>query len=128
MAVGTVTEMGESKSHKPKFKIGGRWYSAGKCPVLGLHAGMTIDFESSSYEYDGKTYWGLEAWKPVTPVVAATPGERGAPEPSHAVPQGLDEAQLRFVSNCVGSAIANGACSSPSDIRQWFNSAKACFE
>lgn len=123
--IGTVSEMGESKSHKPKFKIDGRWYSAGKCPVNGLGVGLKIEFEPSEYQYDGKTYYGLESWRPVPQGPSPGDDARTAPRAPVAALEGLSEAELRFISNVVGSAITSGACKAPSDIGQWFRSAKA---
>ena len=41
----------------------------------------------------------------------------------------MDEAGLRFVSNCVGQAIAAGTLKEPEDIEKWFAAARnACLE
>jgi hypothetical protein len=137
--IGTVQEVGRTKNGKAKIKIAGSWIFAGKCPTAGIFAGQSIEYFTSQFEAtDGTMLTGLESWAPAKDGAVAAPTQQhggmspgtgqGALAPSQAAsaptPKGLDEAQLRFVSNCVGSAIAAGTIKNPADIGAWFHAAK----
>jgi hypothetical protein len=131
---GKVTEFGKTQKGTPKLKINGTWVYAGNLSIVTLRLNDEIEYWTKPFALgNGKCIDMLEAWLPYkssAPLPVATlptdaPPVVAAPRAPSVT---LDEAQLRYVSNCVGSAIASGACKSPADIRQWFNSAKACFE
>lgn len=113
--IGTVQEIGKSNSGKPKVKIEGKYYSAGRCSIDGMSVGMKVDFSSSTFDWNGKTMYGLESWKPVGNGAPAGNGSQGAPS---------DDAVMRFISNCVGQAIAAGTIKEPGDITIWYQAAK----
>lgn len=119
-----VQEHGQSQSGSPKVKADGKWYFLNKSldypPV-----NSNIEIKEGSFTMGNKTFPTIEAWRPA--------GGNGAQAPQHhaqapaAPPAGdyIDEASMRFISNCVGQAIAAKTITEPGQIRQWFQAAKA---
>ena len=129
--LGKVDEISTTAKGKPKFKISGQWVYAGRCAVQGLFRGMDIEYFTSPFTTtNGTDITMLESWAPAKPLPTAVlptdnPVVKRMPiDPSN----DLTEAEMRFVSNCVGSAISSGACKSPADIAQWYRSAKAALK
>ena len=108
MTIGIVNELGRSQNGKPKAKIDGKWYFVGRCNP-DLPVGQRIEYEGAPFTTpNGKQLLGLNSWK-------AAPASNG-----HAPPSGVsDDAEMRFVSNCVGSAITAGTLKEPKDIKAW---------
>lgn len=116
-ASGIVSELGATKSNKPKIKIGGHWYMLGRglkgaTPQLG----MAIDLRYSTFGDDG-TGRNLEAWRQAVNVPAAQAAQAAATAPT-------DADGLRFISNVIGNACQAGAIKSPTQIHGWFEAAK----
>jgi len=112
--IGTIQEIGSSQSGRPKLKIDGKYYSAKQELVGGLSVGQRVEFNSSPYQWNGKTYHSIESIRP------ASNGNGHAAQPS-----GVDDAAMRFISNCVGSAITAKTITEPGQINAWFQAAKA---
>lgn len=115
-ATGPVTEMGQTKSGKSKFKIAGQWYFPGRLKTLPS-VGQTIALKYTLFGDRGDLR-SLEDWKPMTNGAA----------PSIPVSAGVDEASLRFISNVVGSAITAKTISEPGQIQAWYQAAKSALE
>ena len=125
---GTVTKRGVSKNGKPTLHVDGKLYFAGKCDVSELSVGDKISFEAHAFSDDGQL-WTIDKW-------GKLPQENGsmrvsggaAPDTFHpyAPPVGgsLDEPTLRFISNCVGSAISAKTLTEPEDIEKWVSAAR----
>ena len=124
---GTVTRFSHTKNGKPTIYIDDKMYFVGRCDVSGLNVGDRIDFDGHAFSDDGKL-WGLDKW-------GKLPKENGsmhvpggmAPHPSHPYPTpagSLDEPTLRFISNCVGSAISAKTLTEPEDIEKWVSAAR----
>ena len=135
MSIVRVTKIGKSRSGKPIAYFDNRhgqtdgYLLGAKCPTP--QEGMTIEADTKSWVYQGKTYWGLESWK----LVEASPQSRnylphpdrgnGQSPPTEA-PVGWDIQSgdlSRFVSNVVGSAIAAALIKEPVDLHRWVKSA-----
>ncbi len=112
--IGTVQEKGVSKNGKPKIKIDGKWYFAGRCDISSIQPGQKIDFASSTFGEGGK-FSGLDSWALVPSSTA---------QPSATLSGYMDESELRFVSNVVGSAITGGACKEPTQVLSWAKAAQ----
>ena len=124
---GTVTKRGVSKNGKPTLHVDGKLYFAGKCDVSELSVGDKISFEAHAFSDDGQL-WTIDKW-------GKLPRENGemrvpggmAQHPSHPYPMpagSLDEPTLRFISNCVGSAISAKTLTEPEDIEKWVSAAR----
>ena len=114
--IGTVQEKGLSKNGKPKIKIDGKWYFAGRCDISQIYPKNVVEFSSSTFGEGGK-FNGLES------IVAAAntqPAQSKAAEPSPYI----DEAEMRFISNVVGSAITAKSCDSPDQVLSWAKAAQ----
>jgi hypothetical protein len=117
----TVQEYGQSQSGKPKVKASGNWYFLDKSveqkPPLG-----PVEIKEGSFTMGDKTFKTIEAWRPVG---GNGQTQHHAQAPA-APPAGyIDEASMRFISNCVGSAITAGTIKEPGQILAWFQAAKA---
>jgi hypothetical protein len=123
MTVVNVQEYGQSQSGAPKVKASGNWYFLNKDldkPPMGQ-----IEIKEGSFKMGDKTFKTIEAWRPA--------GGNGQTQhtgasPSPAVPPAgdyIDEASMRFISNCVGQAIAAKTITEPGQILPWFEAAKA---
>lgn len=115
MAIGTVNEFCRSRSGKPQVKIDGAYYFVGKCNIDGMAVGDKIDFESNLFG-DRMTLKGLQTWKKAGNAPPKANGNAGAVS---------DDAEMRFISNVVGSAITSGAIKKPSEIAAWYLGAKS---
>ncbi len=134
MPTGTVTERGEFKGKK-FIKIDGDKYSAGKTDLGGLMVGDKIEFESNSWEYQGKTYWGINGWKLLEgtqkyPQQPPQSNGQAAPAPSLGVPVNrlgapVEDSERPAISNWIAAAIAAGKIESCVDILPWVRAAKA---
>jgi hypothetical protein len=113
---GTVTAMGVSKNGKPTVTVDGKLYYSGRCTLTDVKVGDRISFEASSFGTRGDL-WGLDSWGKVSGAVGST-----APPASH--PRASDDAEMRFISNCVGQAIAAGTIEKPDEIDAWFQAAR----
>lgn len=118
-----VQEYGQSQSGSPKVKASGKWYFLNKSlerPPLG-----PIEIKEGAFQMGNppKTFETIEAWRPV--------GGNGSTQHNAQAPAAppagdyVDEASMRFISNCVGSAITSGVIKEPGQILAWFTGAKA---
>jgi hypothetical protein len=126
MSAVTVQEYGQSKGGKPKVKASGQWYflarDVGQPPL-----GSTVEIREGSFQAGDSTFKTIEAWRPAGGNGTA-PQQQNASAPA-APPAGyIDEASMRFISNCVGSAITAGTIKEPSQIHPWFMAAKLALE
>lgn len=125
-AIGYVQEIGQTQAGKPKVKIAGHWYFLGRISVLPIQ-GQNVKVSYSTFG-DRNNLRGVESWEPATsPDIGAVPAAASPMSPqassSAAVPY-IDEAQMRFISNVVGNAIAAGALKDPNQVTTWFRAAK----
>jgi hypothetical protein len=123
MTVVNVQEFGQSQSGSPKVKASGKWYFLNKSlerPPLGQ-----IEIKEGAFQMGNppKTFETIEAWRPV----GANGSQQHNAQAPAAAPAGdyVDEASMRFISNCVGSAIQCGTIKEPGQIFSWFTAAKA---
>lgn len=131
--IGTVQEIGQTQSGKAKVKVDGNWLFPGRTPIDGLRNGMQIEYATSSFmSRDGKPMFGLESWRPVLQQPVPNPAPKFPQGPTPAAPSNgvahggpSDDAEMRFISNCVGQAIAAGTIKEPGDISIWFQAAQA---
>jgi len=122
MSVVTVQEYGQSQSGSPKVKASGKWYFLNKSldrPPMGA-----VEIKEGSFQMGDKTFPTIEAWRPAGGNGHTQHNAQPAPA---APPAGdyVDEASMRFISNCVGSAITSGTIKEPGQILAWFTAAKA---
>lgn len=124
MAIVQIQEYGQSKNGAPKVKASGVWYFLGRGldkPPLSA----SIEIREGSFGDQGQ-HKTIEAWRPA--------GGNGHSQQQHAQapaapPAGyVDEASMRFISNCVGSAITAKTITEPGQISSWFKAAKAALE
>jgi hypothetical protein len=126
MSAVTVQEYGQSQSGSPKVKASGKWYFLNKSldrPPLGQ-----VEIKEGSFTMGDKTFPTIEAWRPAggngqTPHTGASPSPAAPPAGDY-----IDEASMRFISNCVGSAITAGTIKEPGQILAWFQAAKAALQ
>lgn len=120
MSVVTVQEYGQSQAGSPKVKASGKWYFLNKKldnPPMG-----SVEIKEGSFTMGDKTFPTIEAWRPVG---GNGQTQHHAQAPA-APPAGyIDEASMRFISNCVGQAIAAKTITEPGQIIHWFEAAKA---
>lgn len=120
MSIVQVQEHGASKGGKPKVKASGRWFFLGK-DIQQPQIGASVEIREGSFTMGDSTFATIEAWRPA--------GGGNAQQPPAAPPAGyVDEASMRFISNCVGSAISAGAIKEPGQISAWFQAGKAALE
>jgi hypothetical protein len=121
---GVVNERGASKKGTPKLKIDGTWYVASRLNLDGISPGSRVEFVPSSFAgQDGSEIKCINSIRPVAP---STNGY--GPSPAKVNPAVSDDAEMRFISNCVGQAIAAGTIKEPHEIAKWFASAKAALK
>ena len=135
--IGRVDEFGTTSSGGTKVKVSGKWLYPGRLPIDGMTKGMEIEYFTGSFKTaDGKvTLTGLESWAPAKPLpVASTPTDgppvvpQGSPQiaANAALRETINELsgdELRFISNCVGQALAGGACKAQVELSGWVLSA-----
>lgn len=120
MATVTVQELGKSKNGAPKVKASGTWYFLNK-KLADPPIGSSIDIQEGSFG-DNNQFKTIEQWRPA----GGNGGSQHHAQAPAAPPAGyIDEASMRFISNCVGSAITAGTIKEPGQIRAWFVAAKA---
>jgi hypothetical protein len=111
-----------TKNGKPKVKIGGNWYFAGRCDVSSLNAGQMIEFDWSEFgepnERTGRKPRGLNNWG----LINSAPASNGAN--GHAPSSALDDADRPFISNIVAHAIAAGLIKEPEQLEKWAQAAQ----
>jgi hypothetical protein len=118
----SVQEFGQSQGGAPKVKASGVWYYLNKelsNPPMGQ-----VEIKVGSFQIGNppKSFPTIEAWRPV--------GGNGSTQHNASAPAAppagyIDEASMRFISNCVGSAIQCGTIKEPGQILPWFQAAKA---
>jgi hypothetical protein len=120
MATVTVQEYGQSKNGAPKVKASGVWYFLNK-KLGNPPLGESIDIKEGSFG-DNNQFKTIEDWRS-----AGGNGQTQHHAQAPAAPPAdyVDEASMRFISNCVGSAITAGTIKEPGQILPWFTAAKA---
>ena len=99
-------------------KAGGKDYLAKA--GMPLQAGMTIEAETETSEFNGKTNTWIKTFK----ATAATP----TPPAGNSTGNGVPPAWLPFASNTVAHAINAGLIQTPDQVTQWASAAKQAFE
>jgi len=127
MSIVTVQELGKTSNGNPKAKIAGEWYflskEIGQMPPLNTK----LEIKEGSFTFpDGKPAKTLEAWR-YPPGNGQAPSQQPASAPA-APPAYIEEASLRYISNCIGSAIMAKTITAPGQIDAWFKAAKASLE
>jgi hypothetical protein len=121
---GTVTKFSTTKNGKATIYIDEKMYFVGRCNVDGLQVGDRISFEGKTFGSEGQ-FWGLDKWGKLPNGNGNVPLARVESRPVHTTPTGsLDEPTLRFISNCVGSAITAGTIKDPEQIEKWVSAAR----
>lgn len=119
-ASGRVTELGQTKTGRPKYKIGGQWYFCDAKLESFPSIGMDVVLRYNLFG-DQNNLRGMNSWR----TVQNQPQQSAPPAQPASVPSApVDADSLRFISNCVGSAITSGAIKSPTQIHGWFEAAK----
>ena len=98
---------------------GGKEYFAKK--ETGITAGMVIDAETKSSDYNGKTYVWIEKFKIANENHAGqgTASEVRAGSSEGLKPNALAPAWLPMASNVVAHALNAGVLKEPSDVKAW---------
>jgi len=123
-----VQEIGKTSNGNPKVKINGSWFFLARGCEPPPPTGIDIEIKEGSFTFpDGKLGKTIEAWKPAGGN-GSPPQQQNAPAPAAPPADYIDEAHMRFISNCVGSAIAAGTLKSPDQILHWFQAAKAAID
>lgn len=113
---GVVNERGQSQRGTPKLKIDGTWYVASRLNLDGIQAGTHVEYEAGSFPgQDGKQIKCVNKIRPIAPPANGTGNGKGAVS---------DDAEMRFISNCVGQAIAAKTITDPIDIAKWVAAAR----
>lgn len=113
---GKVENISKSKSGKTwRVKIGGQFYGANFDSNLDSAVGKVIDF---TYE-DGEFGKWVKSWGYVGSGSSSPP-----PVPTPEATSTLNEAELRFISNVVGSAIDAKTLTDPLAISVWAKAAR----
>lgn len=121
---GTVTKFATTKNGKPTIYIDQKMYFVGRCDVSGVSVGDHLSFEAHAFSDDGKL-WGLDKWAKVPNGNGVSGPNLGQPiQPYERAAPALDEPTLRFISNCVGSAITAGTIKEPEAIEKWVSAAR----
>lgn len=116
MTVVVVQEIGKTQKGTPRAKINGEWYFLGR-GIGAPPVGQSLEIKEGTFQFaDGKDAKTIEAWRP------AQAGSTPAPSQPNAAY--IEEANLRFISNVVGSAIAAKTITEPGQVLAWFNAAK----
>lgn len=113
MQTGTVQEIGKTQKGSTKIKIDGQWYFPGRNVKGSLPSvGQSIEFDWKTFGDQGNLR-SLESYT----IKQASRGNGHAAAVS-------DDAEMRFISNCVGQAIAAKTIVDPNEIAVWFRAAK----
>ena len=127
---GAIQEISFSQGGKLKLKIEGKWYFSPNNDDPNLKPGVTLGFDAGQFEFKNKYYDRIDKYE----VIRADTSSSGYDPPIHASPQTqppaatpetyISEPEMRFISNCVGSAIASGAIKDPVDLISWTKGAQ----
>lgn len=116
MTQGVVNEIGRSQKGTPKLKIDGKWYPAGRLNIDGIQPGSRVEYEVGSFQGQNGPVACLNNVRPIAPPPAVNgKGTNSAVS---------DDAEMRFISNCVGQAIAAKTLIDPVDIAKWVAAAR----
>jgi hypothetical protein len=119
MPLVTVTKADTSKGGAPRVYFDNKhdWkdaYYVGK-KIEAPAVGLTIEANTSSRDYQGKTYWYLNSWNAPNP-----PKNFTAASPPKPKGWDIDYGDLsRLVSNIIGSAIEAKLINDPDEIGIW---------
>lgn len=120
MTVGIVNERGQSQRGTPKLKIDGTWYVASRMNLDGIEPGARVEYEPGSFPtQDGKQIKCINRIRIVAPAGSGPANGNGKANPAVS-----DDAEMRFISNVVGQAIAAKTLVEPTDIPKWVAAAK----
>lgn len=116
--IGTVDRVEKSKSGKSwRVKIGPKYYGAGFDSQISGASGKSIDFNFEDGEFGP---W-IKSWA----YAQDNPVPTSPQAPNSPQKAGLEEHELRFVSNVVGSAITAKTLTDPLQISVWAKAAAA---
>lgn len=120
MATVQIQEYGQSTNGAPKVKASGVWYFLNK-KLANPPLNTSVEIKEGSFG-DRNQFKTIEDWRPA--------GGNGSTQHHAQAPAAppadyVDEASMRFISNCVGSAITSGTIKEPGQILAWFQAAKA---
>jgi hypothetical protein len=115
---GTVQKRGVSKKGSPMLTIDGKLYFAGKCDVSTLRVGDRISFDGHAFSEDGKL-WSIDSYTLIEAERKYAPSAGNASIPLPETPE-ISEPHLRFISNCVGSALLAKTVTTPEEIDTWY--------
>lgn len=109
---GTFTEWGQTRNGGPKLKIDGKWvFPQRGTNTDGLQPGMRVEYDTH-LGGDKGTLVLLDRIRP-----AAQPPQSNGPV--FPIPPAYDEAELRFISNVVGSALTAGKLIAAHEVTVW---------
>lgn len=128
----TVTKVGKTRNQKGYVCFDGSadYIFLGKTDPPPLNAMIEVEMTSLPARSGDGVTWFLNDWRlsRVQPSVSALRPPMEAPAaPAPYVPSpppAIDEAALRFISNCVGSAIGAGQLTKPDEITAWAKAAQ----
>ena len=108
MTIGRVDKVCFSRTKKPQVMIAGRYYWIES--HHGLTEGMTIDFDERSWQYNGKTFYGIGAWGPAkeplpVPLPIPQPTNGSAVLGQRSEPRNDFEQQFPAFSHVLGCAL-----------------------
>lgn len=110
---GTFQEWGQTRNGGPKLKIDGKWvFPQRSTNTDGLQPGMKVEYET----HLGGDKGTLVLLDRIRPAPQAPSNGAG---PVFPIPPAYDEAELRFISNVVGSALTAGKLSAPHEVTVW---------
>jgi hypothetical protein len=119
---GTITNI-EDKNGKRRVAVDGKWYGTSKCKPdpAEMQKGLRIQFEGNSWEYQGKTFWGINKWRAIGEVPQ---NAQGRAQTASTI---MDGDILRSVSNVVGNACSAGTIANADELHYWISTAYAAF-
>lgn len=129
MATVRVTRIGRSQKGKPIVYFDNKhgqtdgYLVSEKCQVPPDQS--TIEAKTSSWDYQGKTFWGLNDWSFTKgQAIPVSPPERSTPTQAPSGGWDIQSGDLsRYASNIVASAITAGLIKSPTEINLWARAA-----
>ncbi len=119
--IGTIQELGTSKSGKKTAKISGVGYFIDdKVDTSQWAIGKMVDFDFTLSGDKGQYKW-IKTW-------GFAPTGTSAQAPTNGQAHTIDAAYLPFISNTVAHAIAHGLIKEPQQIRAWVQNIRAALE
>lgn len=118
MSFGTVQERGRTQKGAPKLKIDNKWMFVGRnCNTDGVEVGTYVEFETHTFG-DQNNLVSLDRMRPAQKPNGSSNGG-SQPSPSSPTTPPYDEAELRFISNVVGSGMTGQQIKEPAQVSVW---------